>query len=84
MVSDPRNGKEWLEWSQYVLKGIENLNEDVKDIRAAMGRLHNDLASIRTEIEMLKVKSGLWGATAGALVTAAAALLIKMFGGKVI
>jgi len=50
----------WTEWSKYVLKTLEETNEDVKVIR-------QDVSKLFTEIAMLKVKAGIWGAMGGAI-----------------
>ena len=54
----PANG--WNEYSKMVLKELEN-NE--KDHKIMMDKLNK----IQVEIAMLKVKSGVWGAIAGAI-----------------
>ena len=48
----------WEEWSRYVLKTLEAQANDIKGIRADVGK-------IMVEIAMLKVKSGIWGAVGG-------------------
>ena len=51
---------EFEEWSQYILKELTRHNELLEK--------HNDLLSeIRTQIAMLQVKSGIWGAIGGAI-----------------
>lgn len=54
----PENG--WNEWSKFVLKELERLNHCYENLNKTAGR-------IQTEIAMLKVKSGIWGAIGGAI-----------------
>ena len=56
----PDNPDTWREWSKYVLKELERLNELMEGTR-------HDVAALRTEVAMLKVKSGLWGAVGAAV-----------------
>jgi len=63
-ISKSQNG--WGEYAKYVLKELERLNKSLDDLEQRLIDIQTkDLAKIRTEIAMLKVKSGLWGAVAG-------------------
>jgi len=62
----------WTEWSKYVLKELERLNDSQTTIEK---RLNN----IDISIGMLKVKSGIWGAIAGAIPAVVALVIITMF-----
>ncbi len=55
-----KHGNGWREWSKYVLKELERLNEYHDSIDKAQQK-------IVVEIAMLKVKSGVWGAIGGAI-----------------
>lgn len=57
--SGPGNG--WNEWSRHILKELERLNE-------CYDKLDGRLRNIEQDMAMLKVKSGVWGATGAALV----------------
>lgn len=57
-MAEPGNG--WQEWSNYVLKELERLND-------CYDKLDSSVQNIHTEIAMLKVKSGVWGAVGGAI-----------------
>ena len=50
----------WDSWGRHVLKELESNETDHRNIM-------DELAKIRTEIATLKVKSGMWGAIAGAV-----------------
>lgn len=65
---------DWGKYQKLVLHELERLN---KLYEAANERL----ARIETEIAMLKVKSGAWGAVMG-LVAAVGAILVKMLVAK--
>ena len=76
----PSNGTPngWAEWSKFVLKAIERLeNADAartvalakSDARVAVANAEivKELAKIKAEIAALQVKAGIWGAAAGAI-----------------
>ena len=46
------------EWGQHILAELERQHRDHLDVR-------KDLAEIKLQLVTLKVKSGMWGATAG-------------------
>ena len=64
---DYQNG--WTEWSKFVLKELERLNE-------CYDKMSTDVGGIKTEIALLKLKSGAWGAGASIATT----LLILLMG----
>jgi hypothetical protein len=77
MVSD---GGDWSEHRRLILAELQRLTTDVGAIRDKIDEFRQrDVADLRTEIALLKLKSSLWGAvlgaTSGLLVTAAAILL---------
>ena len=46
----------WHEWSRHVLAELERLNVNCE-------RMQKGMESLRLDVAMLKVKSGLWGVT---------------------
>ncbi len=50
----------WDEWSKHVLLELKRLGDGQESHNSLLG-------NIRTEIAMLKVKSGIWGALGGAI-----------------
>jgi len=62
----------WNEWSKFVLKELERLN-------SCYDKLDEKASEIQTEIAMLKVKSGIWGAIGG-IASIAIVLLITYIG----
>ena len=67
------NGGDWNIWSKYVILELKRLNE-------CNEHLSEKIAEMREDIIILQVKSGIWGAVAGA-VTVITVLLFKKFGG---
>ncbi len=63
---------DWDEYKIYVTKTLEALVENVDSLRT------KDIPSIKTDIQSLKIKSGLWGFVAGA-VPVALAIIAKVF-----
>ena len=51
---------EWNEWRQHILISMEKQETELKGLR-------EEVSNIKQEIAMLKVKSGMWGALAGAI-----------------
>ena len=50
----------WSEWSKFVLKELERLAEVCESMR-------KDIQAIRDDVVMLKTKTAMWGAMAGAI-----------------
>ena len=50
----------WAEWGKHVLAELKRLNEACEGLEKGNIKIREDLAG-------LKVKSGLWGASAGAI-----------------
>lgn len=73
----PPNG--WTEWSKFVLKELERLNECYEQLRIDMTgsflQIREEIAKVRIEVGMLKVKAGVWGLLGG-LIPAIGILLI--------
>ena len=58
----------WEEWSQYVLKELQRLNDSIDALRSDLIKVRvNDLVELKTEIATLKAKAGLWGAVGAAI-----------------
>lgn len=74
------DGDDWKEHRLLIMSEIRSLREDVRDVKASMITVREvDLSRIRIDIAMLQVKSGLWGAGAGALI-GLIPVLIKLAG----
>ncbi len=70
----PQEGNGWGEYSKLVLQKLQDHETLLKDINEA-------LIQVRVEIAMLKVKSGVWGAMAGAVPSAIAIIFFYMKSG---
>lgn len=64
------NEGSWLEYQKLVLAELERHGTALEALSAQVG-------SIKTEIALLKLKSGVWGAIAG-MIPAAVAIAIKL------
>ena len=53
--------KSWHSWSRYVLKLLESHSKCLNEVK-------HDVNEVKGDIKVLKFKSGLWGATSGAIV----------------
>lgn len=61
--------EDWREHRLFILSELRSLRADIGAVSVNVVALReNDLSQIRVDIAMLQVKSGLWGALAGALV----------------
>ncbi len=69
----------WMEYRQLVLSELERLNQSIIDMGGRLDRNYHDysveLSKIKIDIAMLQVKSGLWGAAAGAIITIGAVII---------
>jgi len=52
----------WRDWSKYVLKELERLNDNVETVKKEVGDIKVSLATLQTSFN---IKSGVWGALAG-------------------
>ncbi len=55
------NNNEWQDWSKYVLKELERLNNCYSSLDTKMQKVREDIAT-------LNVKAGLWGVLGGVAV----------------
>lgn len=58
----------WVEYRRLILAELERLNVGVQGLTTQIVEVRvTDLAEIRSEIGMLKVKAGVWGIVGGVL-----------------
>ena len=78
----PENG--WREYQRLVLAQLEEHGDGIARVDANIQSLRsNDLADIKIEIAMLRVKASIWGAGSGLVISGIVSALIgAMFGGK--
>ncbi len=78
----PGNG--WEEWSKFVLKELKRLSNASESFPKAMQKLtekvNEELTELKTEVAMLKVKSGVYGLVGGAILLLAF-YISKLIGG---
>lgn len=67
-MADPRAG-DWVEYQRLVLAELERHSLSLTDIA-------KDVSNVKTEIALLKLKSGLWGAVAG-MIPVLVVILVK-------
>ncbi len=57
------NGK----WKGSVEECIKFIRDDIEEIKTTIDKIHNKINKIAMEVEILKIKSGVWGFLAGLL-----------------
>lgn len=72
----------WTVNRKLILDTLERLRVELAHIKDKLDRFRQeDIAEIRTEIALLKVKSSMWGAAMGAATGIAVALTAAIFRG---
>lgn len=69
----PGEGNGWAEWKRAVLSKLDDNAEGVTELR-------HDVAQLRVDVARLQLKSGIWGAMAGAIPAIAALLFLLLKG----
>jgi hypothetical protein len=79
-TTSPDNGKSngWNEWSRYVLRALEDSRGERAAILKTLNSLELEFVSFRAQMAM---RAGVWGALAGVIPVAVAALLLILRGG---
>lgn len=67
----------WNEWSKYVLKELERLNDNYEGLQKDFTK---QIQEVKVEIATLQVKAGVWGLLAGAIPVAIALIIHSMKG----
>jgi hypothetical protein len=81
-MTDQPTREGWEEYRRMVLNELKRLGETVVAVNEKLDRFHSEeIAQIKVDIALLKLKAGLWGATASVIVTIGA-VLIKLLIGK--
>lgn len=65
------NTNDWKEWRRHILLELERQGKSIEDIKV-------DLSKIKTDLAMLKVKAGSWGAIAGGVLSIGVILATKV------
>lgn len=69
-MTPPRDESDAFEAYRYLIL------ETLKEIKQRLDRIEREVSIIKVENRALEIKAGLWGALAGAIPTALAALLL--------
>jgi hypothetical protein len=65
----PAENADWIENRLFILSELRNLRSGLDTVNVNLtGLREKDISQIRIDIAMLQVKSGIWGAAAGAMV----------------
>jgi hypothetical protein len=65
----------WGEYKRLILQELERLSKEVALLNIKLDNFRSDeIAGIKVEVAMLKVKAGVWGAICGAIPAALAAI----------
>ena len=67
----------WQEWSKFVLKELKRLGDAYENLTK---KVNEELTELKTEVAMLKVKSGIWGLLGGIIIIGVF-YLSRYFGG---
>lgn len=67
--NDNHDGNGWSEYQKLVLHELETHSKELKEIR-------EDVSSFKTELGILKVKSGIWGLLGGLMAAIPVAIAI--------
>lgn len=68
MPGEPQNG--WSSYQRLVLDRLDRIDRKIETLDDRITHLYErEITTIKVELAMLKVKSGLWGAAAGLIPT---------------
>jgi len=71
MSETPVNG--WESWGRHVLEELKTAKQERGELRGEIQSIRQaDIPDVKTEIAMLKVKSGVWGSIGALMVLAIA------------
>lgn len=78
-MPDPMETESWVEYRRLILQALERLDGEIRGLNAKMDAFRaDDIATIKVEVAMLKVKAGMWGAVMGLVTGVAAALTVYL------
>lgn len=69
------NNNDWVEYRKHILLTMESLAKADQKATDERNELRKEIANINTQIGILKVKSGVWGAVGSAIILLIAYLL---------
>lgn len=69
----PEGQGDWGEYRRLILQELQRLHDGISEVKNQISSLHSsEIASIKAEIAVLQIKSGVWGFIAGAVPSAVA------------
>jgi hypothetical protein len=78
-MQQPESQGDWVEYRRLILQELQRLADGISDVKIQLATLHSmDIAAIKAEIAVLRFKSGLWGAVAGAIPSVAALIYVTL------
>lgn len=82
-MTDPSFAPGWGEYKLLVLDQLEKLTNRIASLESKVDVFRaDDMAGVKVEIALLKQKAGLWGAIAGLVPSALAALIWYLSHGR--
>lgn len=70
----------WIEYRRLILSELDRVGKEIRAIHEKVDAFRvNDLATIKTDIALLKFQAGLWGAIGGTLFGAVATALLRLW-----
>lgn len=73
----PEGQGDWGEYRRLILQELQRLHDGINEVKSQITALHaSEIASIKAEIAVLQIKSGVWGFIAGAVPSAVAIFYI--------
>ena len=69
----------WVEWGKYVLKELEHLQSNIKEIRNKLDDINEELIKVNVKVSALETKAMMWGALVSFVVTTVVMIAINFF-----
>lgn len=69
----------WVEYRRLILQALERMDSEIGKVNGKIDQFRaEDIASLKVEVAMLKVRAGMWGAVSGLITGVLAALVAYM------
>ena len=80
-MSDSMEPESWSEYRRLILQALERLDGEIRGLNGKIDAFRaDDIATIKVEVAMLKVKAGMWGAIMGLITGVLAGLVAYLKG----
>lgn len=71
--------EDWINYRMLILSQLENLQGEIKALRQAFSKFREEeMAQVKTEIALLKFKSGMWGGAIGMVGGGVVTLVVQL------